>query len=241
MKVFDWVLLVYLATVIPVFSVVWHRNVRARVDVYGSRARLAGYRWILALEWLLLAITVFGWAVLARSWDGLGLGLSASAGLWVGIGLAVMATVLLFAQWMFLRGNTEKLRGLTGQFHSLRAILPHTPREVRWFIGLSVTAGIVEEIIYRGFLLGVLSAALGTGAGILISSAIFGLGHMYQGPVGILKTGAIGLAMAGLTVLSGSVLPAILVHIVLDITSGLIAHRVVNVSAEPEGALPQAV
>jgi membrane protease YdiL (CAAX protease family) len=98
-----------------------------------------------------------------------------------------------------------------------------------------VSAGICEELIYRGFLLGVLSALGGAWLGVLISSLIFGLAHSYQGPAGIAKTAGVGLVMAGLTVLTGSLWAAIFLHIVIDITSGLIAQRVVYVAARSLG------
>jgi membrane protease YdiL (CAAX protease family) len=61
---------------------------------------------------------------------------------------------------------------------------------------------------------------------------IFGLGHAYQGATGIVKTGVIGLVMALLTVLSGSLWPAILFHATMDITSGRMLHAALTVPAE---------
>ncbi len=50
----------------------------------------------------------------------------------------------------------------------------------------------------------------------------FGLGHAYQGIAGIAKTGLIGLVLALLTVFSGSLFIAIVLHTVVDLTSGRI-------------------
>ena len=45
---------------------------------------------------------------------------------------------------------------------------------------------------------------MGTWPAVALSSLIFGLGHAYQGPAGMGKTGLVGLVMALLTVASGS-------------------------------------
>ncbi len=46
----------------------------------------------------------------------------------------------------------------------------------------------------------------------LLSSLVFGLGHAYQGPKGVLKTGLFGLAIAGLCLLTGSIWLLIVLH-----------------------------
>ena len=74
---------------------------------------------------------------------------------------------------------------------------------------------------------------IGLWPAVVVSSIIFGLGHAYQGKVGILKTGAVGLVMALLVVFSGSLWIAILVHAVVDITSGRIMSAAMEVP-EPD-------
>ncbi len=66
----------------------------------------------------------------------------------------------------------------------------------------------------------VLPRLVGLWPAVALSSVIVGLGHAYQGVVGIAKTGTVGLVMALATVFSGSLFVAILVHAVIDLTSG---------------------
>jgi membrane protease YdiL (CAAX protease family) len=61
---------------------------------------------------------------------------------------------------------------------------------------------------------------VGTWPAVAITSVIFGLGHAYQGFSGIVKTGLVGLVLALLTVFSGSLFIAIVLHAVVDLTSG---------------------
>jgi membrane protease YdiL (CAAX protease family) len=53
---------------------------------------------------------------------------------------------------------------------------------------------------------------------------MFGLGHAYQGAAGIVKTGIVGLLMAGAYVGTGSLLAPMLLHVVIDLTSGMVAY-----------------
>lgn len=74
------------------------------------------------------------------------------------------------------------------------------------FVGLLaaawITAALGEELLFRGFLLNEVADLLGGGgagwaASALLTSALFGAGHFYQGPGGVLATGVIGLVLAG--------------------------------------------
>lgn len=98
-------------------------------------------------------------------------------------------------------------------------MLPHTPEEKKYWALISTSAGVLEEVIYRGFLIFLLSSlfpGLSIYLCILISSVLFGLAHTYQGPVGVLKTGIAGLLFALAYVCTGSLLPGILLHFIMD-------------------------
>jgi len=100
------------------------------------------------------------------------------------------------------------------------ALLPRTQAERRTFVGLAVTAGVCEEIIYRGFLLAYvawLAPDLTDGWRVLIVSIAFGFAHAYQGRRGIVLTGIVGIGMGSLVVTSGSLLPAIAIHALIDL------------------------
>ncbi len=100
-------------------------------------------------------------------------------------------------------------------------MLPHTRRDLRHFIGVSLTAGIVEEIVYRGFVLWYLGLFMPLWAAVVVSSVAFGLGHSYQGAMGALRCGLIGLAFAVFYVVTGSIWLPIIAHAILDILQGM--------------------
>jgi membrane protease YdiL (CAAX protease family) len=100
------------------------------------------------------------------------------------------------------------------------ALLPRTTRERRAFAGVAVTAGVCEETLYRGVLLGLLSAlapGLSPAGLALVSAAAFALAHSYQGVLGMLATAVLGGCLAVLYLGSGSLLLPVLYHLLVDL------------------------
>ena len=108
----------------------------------------------------------------------------------------------------------------------LRFLLPRTGREKLLFLGLSVTAGFCEELVFRGFLLHALEAATGSVVlAVALSSGVFGLLHAYQRPAGAARAAALGAVLAAPVVATGSIVPAVLAHAALDVIAGLLLRE----------------
>ncbi len=87
-------------------------------------------------------------------------------------------------------------------------------------LGLLLFIGVYEELIARGFLLTRFQIIFGGRWGPVISSSvIFGLGHFYQGWIGIAQTTVIGAVLAYLTLHWRSLWPAIIAHSSLNLVS----------------------
>jgi len=132
-------------------------------------------------------------------------------------GLCV-ALVLVTIAYRIGGGLARRL--LARQLNPVTALLPRTPVERRTFAALAITAGVCEEVIYRGFGLAALRWAVpGIGEGwlIAITAAAFGLAHLYQGRVGVVLTGVLGAYFAWFTISTGTLLPAIVLHALVDV------------------------
>jgi hypothetical protein len=178
-----------------------------RIPVYVSSAAV-----ILIIGWLAL--------VVGRGEFGFGpMGLRAAGwSLVVGwtLGLTLAALLLL---WVFLVARS--LRGWR-ESPLLAQLLPKTAKEKGIFVLLSIAAGFGEELAYRGFLVPALTSLIGWSWGAaLLSSALFGLLHAYQGWIGIFRTAALGFVLAGSFILTGVLWPAILAHAILDVIAGV--------------------
>jgi membrane protease YdiL (CAAX protease family) len=105
-----------------------------------------------------------------------------------------------------------------------RLALPRSPSERLVWVAVSIHAGVCEEIIYRGFLPWYLSHHVSLfgftlpyiGAAI-ISLILFSLGHLYQGRVGALVAGFMGIILALLYALTGNLFASVVLHILFDV------------------------
>ena len=76
---------------------------------------------------------------------------------------------------------------------------------------------VYEELLARGFLLQRSRLLIaGIWGPVLLSSLLFGLGHGYQGWIGIAQTALVGIILARATLYWGTLWPAIIAHAVLN-------------------------
>jgi len=104
-------------------------------------------------------------------------------------------------------------------------ILPRTRRERLAFAALAVTAGIGEEIVWRGFGLAVLRNWLphaGPVTYVLLLAVAFGWAHLYQGRAGVIVTAVLGGVFAALYLASDSLLVPMVLHVLIDLRALLI-------------------
>jgi membrane protease YdiL (CAAX protease family) len=144
------------------------------------------------LKWMGLTIpNQFGWIILAA--------------LLLGIGLSTF----------LLRRNPRAMAAMQRSMEASSILLPSTSRERKWFAATAITAGICEELLYRGFLMHYLPSTFPTLDWLtvsIISGIIYGLSRAYQGMRGILQTALTGFSFAIVFYLGGSLLPAMVFH-----------------------------
>jgi uncharacterized protein len=111
------------------------------------------------------------------------------------------------------------VRGLRRLMPDFTALIPVTMHERLLWALVAISAGICEEIVFRGWLLATLHGPLLLGGTALLvtASAIFGLAHAYQGFTGMVLTALAGAFFCGLYVATGSLLVPILLHVLIDI------------------------
>jgi uncharacterized protein len=198
-------------------------------------ARLHHYRRGITFEWL-GAVLVGVLALLAHSrlrslWPP-----GENAGVRTQIPFLAVAIVAVTAIYRF--GGQATRQALAVQLRPVAALLPRTATERRWFALLAVTAGICEEVLYRGFGLSALRWAapdLSETALVVATGAAFGLAHLYQGRLGVTLTGALGAYFAWITISTGSLLPVMLLHALLDLRILWLPLDAVPVPPAPPG------
>jgi membrane protease YdiL (CAAX protease family) len=144
----------------------------------------------------------------------------------VGLSAGFLVVSLLLLTLVRMAVGTLDLHNLQKQkddtLRMLGPLAPHTYLEVGLFVLLSVFAGLFEEIIFRGYLQRQFRA-LGQNAvvGIVVSAAIFGLAHGYQGPRMMVVIGVFGSFFGILAHFRKSLRPGMMAHAFQDSISGI--------------------
>jgi uncharacterized protein len=195
-----------------------YRRLRAELAT-DPDARLRHYRRGIRSEWLAVAGVALIGLLAGRHPASIGLrgGPNARAAvsdvLFVGVVLSVSVVIFRF-------GGRDVRELLRRQARGFLALLPRSRRERQTFAVVAVTAGFCEEVLFRGFGIAYvrwLWPAASRPALIAVTAAAFGFAHLYQGPRGVLLTGVVGAYFAWLTLSTGSLLPAIAIHALLDL------------------------
>jgi membrane protease YdiL (CAAX protease family) len=198
---------------------------RMRVEVNPQRVGL--YAFSILGEWLLLGFVVWGvrrrgapvLAVLGDSWHSVrqvlrDIGIAAA--FWIG------SAILLAVFGLLLR---VKAAGRDLQF-----LFPHGRLEMTLWIVLSVTAGICEETIFRGYLQRqFITMTKSVPIGVLLAATVFGAAHAYQGLRGAVLIGLYGVMFGTLAHLRGSIRPGMIAHAWQDSLVGVLASVLRNI------------
>jgi membrane protease YdiL (CAAX protease family) len=221
MTIVDHVMILMLFVAQPVWGRISWNWLVAKTSMGKPVAKARLYRSTLLLEWIALAVLVAVWFVFERPFADLGFVAPGGTGFAVGVVIFIAATAYLGYAWHAARGaDGEEIAKMRASLGDLALYIPDTRVSYRGFVGVSITAGICEEVIYRGFVFWYLGQLMPMWAVLAVSSVAFGLGHSYQGLAGMLRTGATGLAFGLYYLLTGSIWLPILAHIVLDILQG---------------------
>ena len=232
LDIFAIITLLVIGVAMPLLGVWDFRRLLAAVAAGRADARFKAYTWTLIMEWALVAIFAGWWLFNGRGLAPIGLLPTAAGWQWLANGLGIAATVIVIWQMFTVIKSPKELAKARKAMGDLGTLAPQTAADKKMFAAVAISAGICEEIVYRGVLLAVLTPLIGLWPAVGVSSLIFGLAHTYQGLFGIVKTGFIGLIFTLLVIYSGSLFVAMLLHAVVDLTSGRVMS--VALAAEPE-------
>ena len=185
--------------------------------------RVKLYKEMMLMQWTMLLLVCLAWIIGDFSWRDL-VTIEATKTLTLSgpfiVGFLTGIFILTIVIVIIMRKNSKKDNGSVPVVGDIDFMLPQTKRERIVFIFVAATAGICEEIIFRGamavFLLNLpFDMSLTTVA--IVNAIIFGVVHYYQGWKGIVVTGIAGYAMFNLYTSTGSLLLPILVHFIIDL------------------------
>jgi membrane protease YdiL (CAAX protease family) len=217
----------------------WHTGVvlfvLLGVSLGGSRgvhpladhSKLPQYLWTMAWEWVLTGFVYLGVRKRIKLRELIG-------GQWANPEDVLLDIMIAAGFWLLaitLLGAGAKLMHLdqAGKFESMREqigfLIPSTTLELLMWFCLSTTAGICEEIIFRGYLQRQFAALTSSMlAGVVLSAAVFGAAHGYEGGPRMLLLGIYGLMFGLLAWWRKSLRPGMIAHAWHDAISGAVLH-----------------
>jgi membrane protease YdiL (CAAX protease family) len=231
-----------------------YRRLKEAVANGDTRARTRTYQRALVFEWIsaLLALAAFGfdWSKLnpkllgladARLMQAFASGSDGARGAAFGVLIGVLAgTVGMIAVRMKARRRGARPTADAPQpwwrklLPDFTALLPSSTQERLLWVLVAISAGVCEEMVFRGWLLWMLHGQMGlSGAALIgVAAALFGLAHIYQRASGVILTAFAGALFCVLYVATGSLLVPIVLHIIVDARFALLpAPRVTNPQA----------
>jgi membrane protease YdiL (CAAX protease family) len=215
----------FLLTVIGAWSA-WGYFGAARMRAAHTPHRPAMYILTILWEWSVVAYIAWGVhrhgsslrELIGGKWNDSKAVLKDAA---IAAGFWLIAIVILFATAHALHATQ------TGQ--SIRFMLPQSRLEIFLWILTAITAGICEEIIFRGYFQRQFCAWTGNvPAGVLLSAAVFGAGHVYQGWRPAIIIAVYGLLFGILAEMCRSLRPGMITHAWHDGFAGLVGRLVVK-------------
>lgn len=215
--------------------VLWPRFLR-RSEAEPARARVRLWSSSIVFLWTLVGAGVALWMLERRSWTELRLVAPHGWRILGTIGV-LLAVAVFYARTVatIRRARRSNKRIKFSKDAARRA--PHTRAELAWWVALSVSAGICEEFVFRGYLIWVLQPVLGLWLAAAASLIVFAVAHAYQGAKGVVAVGAVGGLFTLIVLVFGSLVPAIAVHVLVDAGEGLVAWLALrDVSVGHDGA-----
>lgn len=227
--ILDFTAVVMFAVLLPAYGLfeTWrHRDISPEDD---PDLLPSSYRKTILLLWVFGIFTLWVWGSQGRSFADLGFDPGASGiGPWVWLATFVICGLLL---WHSFRAGThldtaQSIMQSLAKEDGVSDVMPRTRADYRLFKMVSLTAGITEEIMFRGFLIWFFAHWVPLWAAAVLSVVAFVLAHLYQKSITALaQVAGIAAVLTLVYLLSGSLWPAIVLHIVIDLTSNATIWR----------------
>jgi membrane protease YdiL (CAAX protease family) len=214
------IILIAILLAIAAYGVYAQRSGATNPAPQSRGSMLPLYLSLIAAEWGLFRFVVAGG--LRRGGTSFRELLGARWTSWKDVARDVVVAVFAWAGWLAITAATSRFLG-EGSAKGLATFLPRGPAEVVAWVALSVSAGICEETVYRGYLQRQFEALSGSPAiAVLGQGLVFGISHAYQGLTNMAVIAVLGALYGLLARWRKSLKPGMILHAWMDIFGGLL-------------------
>jgi membrane protease YdiL (CAAX protease family) len=232
MPLIDHLFVVGFVVLWPIVSWPGYRRFVRKVAAGVPGARAREYLLTTLVQWVWSGGVLAWWIHERRPLGELGLCFGGTIRTVVGAGLTLLVLGLLVSQWRRIRKlDAARLAKLSASLGDAAPLLPADDREQRIFRVLAITAGVCEELLFRGYLIWYLAAATGRWPAMLLGTLVFGAAHLYQGRTGAIKSAVVGLVLGALYLGTGSLVWPMVLHAAIDLQGGAVGQALRRGSA----------
>ncbi|MGC0774537.1 MAG: CPBP family intramembrane glutamic endopeptidase [Candidatus Acidiferrum sp.] len=186
--------------------------------------RLLFYLTTMAWEWIMFGYIYWGLRRHGKSFRNI------AGKSWKSAPEFFLDIAIAFGFWIaaiFVLSLVSHVLHATGMAEAARRLAPQGLLESVLWVALSVTAGICEEMIFRGYLQRQFVAwTRSAPVGVILSAVLFGAGHIYQGPKATVVIAVYGLMFGILAEARQNLRPGMMAHAWHDTITGLIIRFV---------------
>jgi membrane protease YdiL (CAAX protease family) len=226
----DLILLFAIMVVWPIYSYISFRRHPIEKLREDKNATLDSYNVTLLILWGVTIVVGFVWSWAERPFDLIGFQHSLNWQTLLAWIIAILGIAFSAVQLYSVNTNTaarEKIKAQLDEVGELtKLLMPKTDKEFNRSMLVGVTAGITEEIIFRGYLIWAFGSFMPTIVAGLVSIAAFSLLHLYQDKAGLIQVLGFAIVTTIMFLVSGSLWPVIVLHIGVDVLNISLAKEV---------------
>lgn len=227
---FDHLLLFLLGVLLPLFAV-FQSQADMKEMTFDTQMKKQVYYGNGLFQWICAGLVLALWWGNDRPWGTLGL----QTGEWSPLAWQLLGVFLLLYIIDVFReiGNAKNRESTRKKWLKDIPILPVNFTEFKHFIFVAFTAGVCEEIIFRGFFVNYFLSLnqnneLGNWLAVIIPGFMFAFGHLYQGDKAVLKIIIMAVLFGWIFLLTKSLLLLIFVHFLIDVIGGFLAYQLLK-------------
>ncbi len=206
-------LLLIVSVMMPLLAI---KSSKTLVHMLKTRPEIKSSFYIqgIVIQWLLTTAVLLGMWFKADSWSQIGF-TGDRWWLWLALIAAMVLISLVFNHSAQLsvsgQSRIHKLYGHVAHY------LPTNKAQYRWGVVLSITAGVCEEIVYRGFVFWRLSFSMGMVPAVLLTNLVFAFSHYSTGLKNAVLSFVLGVVFSILYLYTGDLWLSIICHVAIDL------------------------
>ncbi|HET9745107.1 MAG TPA: type II CAAX endopeptidase family protein [Chitinophagaceae bacterium] len=184
---------------------------------------------------LMGAITMAVWLLFKRPIAEIGLTQPTNTQSW--LWLAFVFVIIYILDAVITLSNKKAVDSAVDKWKKRTPFLPTKTKELPEYLLLCFSAGVFEEIVYRGYLVTYCwylfeGRDYQTILSILLPAFVFSIAHFYQGTKAVFKIFILAIIFGYIFIYSGSLLIVMVLHFLVDAIGGLLTMKYMKEEAE---------